>query len=298
MSKSTKTFELEARDFNLAHTLGSGQTFRWRPEPDGAWIGPAGSTLYKLSQQGARLFAKPLAGLVDPETLNRYLGLEASLADIASTFPQDPLLEAAKKQFWGLRLVRQPLFECLISFIVSAASNIPKIMINIDSMCDLGGQAIEKGQQPFCCFPTPAELAAMGEPLLRTTRMGFRAKFVAQVAEIAASGRLDLTELAQLPYPASQQLMTTLPGVGEKVADCVCLFALAQYEAFPVDTWIKRLLVTHYGAPDTSNYGKLAGYARDKFGPNAGYAQQYLYHYARMNSKALYGSHAPGTKPK
>ncbi len=290
----TSSTTLPAEDFSLEHTLESGQVFGWRRVGPDTWEGVLHGSCYRLQQAGEAVKVTTLAGPLERDALQRYLGLDYPLEAILSTFPQDDLLQRSVERCFGLRLLRQPLFECLVSFIVSAANNIPRIKQNLQAACALGGEPCGAS----CTFPSPERLVELGEEALRSTGMGFRARYMWQAALAVASGELDLQAVEQAPYPESKHLLMQLPGVGEKIADCVCLFALGQHEAFPVDTWIKRLLIAYYSAPKRANYAALSAFGRERFGPKAGYAQQYLYHYSRLKAAELFGRSAPGLSAK
>lgn len=237
--------------------------------------------MIKVRQDGRWLFWHSSVGKVDAANLASYFRLDEPFQEIFGSFPEDPYLTRAIQRFWGLRLLRQDPWECLISYILSIASNIPKISRSIEALCRLTGDRLSMDGMVRHAFPPPEAVAALSLRKLESTGMGFRAPYVREAARAASSGEISLKRLLRKPYGEARELLMELPGVGEKVADCVCLFALEKLEAFPVDRWMKRVIEEGYFRGKRISPGGILSWASSYFGPKAGYAQEYLYYDAR-----------------
>ena len=273
---------------DLVSTLFSGQSFRWRRE--GSWShGVVFGNIVRMRQspKGIEFTSAP-----DDETfleplLRDYLGLAADLDDIYAAFVADERLTAAIARYRGMRIIRQDPWECLISFICSSASNIPRISRNVESLCSAFGRPLRIGDYVRNTFPTPQELAEAGEQRLRRLGLGYRAAYVAATANAIAEGKLDLMALREESYEGALDALTTLNGVGDKVANCVLLISLDKLEAFPVDVWVHRALREWYldGRDKSISRKNMRLWAQGHFGPFAGYANQYLFHDRRLKGR-------------
>ncbi len=286
---------------DLQATLDGGQAFRWWPDGAG-WRGVIGRRAVRLTEaEGGILIeavdGRPLEDL--PNTVSRYLSLDVDLARLGSRFADDPCLGPALRGYTGLRLLRQDPWECLSSFICSSISNIPRIKLNIGSVaCELG-ERVGPGNRDFA-FPSAVVVAESGEKRLRRLGLGFRGKFLAQAAATVASGGVDIESLRPASYSDAKAALTSLNGVGEKVADCVLAFSLDKPEAFPIDRWIRRALEEWYGLPPELNNSKAADWARAEFGEYGAIAQQYIFHRERLagRAKAWGGRHVMRALPE
>lgn len=261
---------------NLNETLRCGQSFRWRAEPDGVWRGVIGGAVVRVWQQGDTLACD---SSLPPETVAAYFRLDDALDAIYASFPPDPVLQQAVDTYRGMRLVRHELWDAVLSFLCATNANIPRIDKMLGALAARFGERVGDG---FCALPRPHRLAASSEDELRALGLGYRAAYVLQAAQMVDSGRFDLGELASMEYEAAHARLQALPGVGPKVADCICLFALGWLQAVPVDVWVSRILQAR--RPGLRSYRAMAAFARDWLGPYAGYAQQYLFHYERMRN--------------
>lgn len=268
--------------FSLSDTLKSGQLFHWEAMTfqgiDGyagcigdvgpCWIGQtSGNRVVTLAGREA--------------VVARYFGLDQPMAEIQASFPaDDPVLRAAIDYCPGIRVARQPVWECLATFITSSLKQVTHIRSISMTLRQRYGQRHELAGREFFAYPEPAALAAAGEQNLRQCALGYRAKSLALAGEAIASGRVNLAEIENVAvaHEARAALME-LHGVGEKIANCALLFSCGQWGAFPIDVWIERILREHYRK--RLKGAKLQAWAEDYFGPNAGYAQQYLFHFAR-----------------
>ncbi len=286
MRVSVRVFELE--DFDLDATMRSGQAFRWRQ--DGIqWTGVVGSRWVRLSREAGAtvLRAESFPQCEDWGWLRHYLQFDCSLRDVIDRFPKDPVLLQAVNRWRGLRLLRQDPWECLATFILSSTKQIVQIQQIVAALCDRFGTPIltDPNGIVFRAFPTPTQVAEASEASLRECKMGFRAAHLLACARRVSNGSLDLESLRRRPLEEARAALMDLPGVGPKIADCVLLFALGFQEAFPIDVWVARVLKDHYFAGHPVTLPALRIFAREHFGPQAGYAQQYLFHHIRMLSK-------------
>ena len=270
------------KNYNLALTLASGQAFRWRRTGD-AWTGVIGSRWVRLRQEPGRIAAQTAAPPADWQWLRHYLQIEADLDKILASFPNDPPMRYAVAACPGLRLLRQEPWECMASFICSSAKQITQIGQIVALLCRTFGQPLQvpPGMDPAWAFPTAERLAAASEAELRACKLGFRAPFLSGAARKLAAGEVALSRLGGLPLEEARAALLTLPGVGDKIADCVLLFAYGFQEAFPVDVWIARALQQLYFPKRRPGLPRLRRFSRSHFGPCGGYAQQYLFHYMR-----------------
>ncbi len=270
---------LHVQNFDLASTLDSGQVFHWSREGEG-FSGMIGDQPVRLHQRDENTL------LVSPGSsalVSHYLGLDHDLAAIQKTLPKrDKPLQRALKYAPGLRILRQPMWECLATFITSSLKQVPHIrQISLTLRAKFGVQV----EPELHAYPTPEALAKAGEQALRGCSLGYRAKFLHQTALRIADGTLDLEAISALDDAALEAALCTLPGVGPKIANCVMLFAYERLGAFPVDVWIERALRELYfaDAPDELSSKQLVAFAHQHFGPYRGYAQQWIFHHARTS---------------
>ncbi|MBI5686934.1 MAG: hypothetical protein HZC54_17840 [Verrucomicrobia bacterium] len=273
-----------ARDFYLGHTLECGQAFRWRRLGDGGYEGVVGRAVVRAAQTGNIL---TLTG-APARTLAHYFQLHEDLAAIVRTFPDDPHMRRAVAFGRGMRLLRQEPWECLASFICSSAKQFVQICQVVDSLCRALGEPFEAGGRNEFAFPAAGAVARATHGQLWACKMGFRAKNLLAAARLVDSGRVRLETISAMDYPRAVEELMKLPGVGPKVADCALLFGWGRQEAFPIDVWIERALRRLYFASQRHvTRRRLVEFHRSYFGPYAGYAQQYLFHYVRNNPQSL-----------
>ena len=281
---------------DLSHTLESGQAFRWvrgrSSGPDwGQWFsGVVFSNAVKMRQvpEGVEFHCAPDDESTLEPLVRDYLRLHDDLEAIYRSINIDDRIKSATALYPGMRILRQDPWECLVSFICSATSNIPRISANVEDMATHFGRQIRSSHRVRHAFPTPEGLAEAGEERLRQLGLGFRARYVAAVARMVADGEVDLFALREASYDDALDALVLLPGVGDKVANCVLLFSLDRLEAFPVDIWIERALQEWYigGAGKKLSSRDMRRWAQDYFGPYAGYANQYMFHGRRLQGKS------------
>ncbi len=224
----------------------------------------------------------------DWDWLTDYLQLSLDLSAIVATFPEDPPMRAAVSACLGLRLLRQDPWECLASFILSSTKQIVQIRQIVALLCERYGDPLVSppGHSPLFAFPSAARLTQLSEADLRACKMGFRAPYLRQTARAIVEGNLDLKQVAQMEIISAREELMKLPGVGRKIADCVLLFAYGFQSAFPVDVWVVKALQSLYFPRRRASLKRLHHFAATHFGPHAGLAQQYLFHYMRTVHKA------------
>ncbi len=268
-----KRARIAAPDFNLDLTLNSGQVFHWDRKGNG-YAGVIGDKPLFVEQQGDALLAP--AG--SENLVSRYFALDHPLPEIYRTFPGDPAMTSALEYCRGMRIIRQPVWECLATFITSSM----KQVAHIRQM----SQAIRRGFGAFPAYPTPGRLARAGEEQLRACMLGYRAKNLLATARLVASGAVDLVAIGKLDDDEAHARLRRLPGVGPKVANCVLLFGYGRLKAFPIDVWIGRVLRENYFKRKRNVTEKrLRLFSAAYFGEFGGYAQQYLFHRARMEGR-------------
>ncbi len=273
---------LPVRYYDLAATLDSGQVFRWQRDGE-VWSGVLGQHFLALTQTEKGIHVCAAASVADWNFLREFLQTDVVLADILKTFPDDEPMRAAIASCRGLRLLRQDPWECLASFILSSTKQIVQIRQIVALLCGKFGEpTLGAGAT---CFPTPEKIARLTEADLRACKMGFRAPSLLNAARQIAEGKMDLEKIRALDYAAARAELMTLRGVGGKIADCVLLFAYGFDSAFPVDVWIERALQRLYFPRRRASEKRLRRFAATHFGPHAGYAQQYLFHYMRTKLK-------------
>jgi N-glycosylase/DNA lyase len=274
-------------DFDLEKTLNSGQVFHWE-KIDNGFVGTIGDRAVYVEQRGKLLRVcdgeaqdrsprRPLRRIVA-----HYFALDHSLAEICESFPDDPVMNAARDFCRGLRIIRQPKWECLATFICSSMKQVAHIR-EISAALRKGFGARRKiDSRVLHSFPSPHRIARASENQLRECKLGYRAKHLRATAQLVSSGKCNLEAWSALPDDDLRKNLCALPGVGVKIANCVLLFAYERLRAFPIDVWIERVLRQQY-FPHRGKMSaqRLREFSERYFGEHGGYAQQYLFHHAR-----------------
>ena len=263
---------------NLDLTLQSGQVFHWQQNPDRSWSGCIAGHFARIHENAGHLVIE----VGDELLIKRYFALDHPLGEIYAAFPSDELSQQSLAHCRGLRIIRQPRWECLATFITSSMKQVAHIRSMSLAIRNQFGEAVPSC--PVAAYPSFKTLAQAGVGDLLACGLGYRAKNLLKTAQILTEGKLDLEGIAKLPTKELRLLLMTLPGVGVKVANCVLLFAYERLDAVPIDVWIHRILMVmrkgRKGTPD-----QLARYAQKRLGSYAGYVQQYLFHIARTKEK-------------
>src|SRR6266481_3542542 len=259
-----KLIKIPAPDFDLAMTLNSGQVFHWEPADNG-FVGTIGEFPLYVEQHGgflrakteggapatprARGAAKPGSQELAPalvELVTHYFALDHPLAEICESFPKDPIMNAARDFCRGLRIIRQPKWECLATFICSSMKQVAHIRQISLALRNRFGERRRIGSRVMYTFPSPQRIARASENQLRGCKLGYRAKNLRATARLVSSGKCDLEAWSALSDSDLRKNLCDLPGVGVKSANCVMLFAYERLRAFPIDVWIERVLRQHY----------------------------------------------------
>ncbi len=271
---------------NLAHSLNSGQAFRWRIEKESSqkWFnGIVDNELIKIRRISDEIQLIHNDNFSPIESIFSYLRLDDDLEEIYQSFENDNILSNASRNFSGMRILRQDPWETIISFMLATASNIPRIQRHIEDLSENFGNSLSLNDLERGAFPTPVQLANVGEEKLRQMGIGFRSKNINIVANLVAEKKFDPNKLRTLTYENCLQSLISLPGIGDKVANCIMLFAIDKIEAFPVDVWIERIIKENYLPDPKVSKTVIRSWAQENFGSYAGYANHYLFHSTRTS---------------
>jgi N-glycosylase/DNA lyase len=283
LAASATTLTLRVADYDLAATLASGQVFNWEQTPRG-WMGVVRGRWVCLQSSPAGIHAEVAAPQTEWTWLTDFLQSDVNLAAVLATFPAaDETLQTAVRACRGLRLLRQEPWECLAAFILSSTKQIVQIRQIVRLLSERYGVRVNSGAgaAPTFAFPSADRIAALSEAELRACKMGFRAPYLLAAARRVATGEINLAALREQPLTVARTELLRFAGVGEKIADCVLLFAYGFPEAFPVDVWVQRVLRRYYFRNRRVRPERLRRFIREHFGANAGYCQQYLFHHIR-----------------
>ena len=255
-----------------------GQFFRFFEE-DGVFHAIAADKLIYLENNGENLEIYPVKKADIDDFWSDFLRLDMSYSQIEERFSSDEILKKTVPICRGMRILHQGEFETLISFIISANNNIKRIKKIIEAICAAVGEKKIIGEREYFAFPTPDALSELSVEKLTECGAGYRAPYIRDTAKKIAQG-FDLKCVYEMDYAQAKKYLCTLMGVGPKVADCILLFAYNKFDAFPVDTWVKKILKKLYSF-EPKNNGQAVAFAQERFGQEAGIAQQYLFHYMR-----------------
>ena len=271
--------KIDAPEFDLEKTLNSGQVFHWTAHGRG-FAGTIGESPVYVEQRGAELWATPGQGA----HVRRHFALDHPMADILASFPRDETLRAAIEFSRGIRIIRQPAWECLATFLTSALKQVPHIRAVSLAIRRRFGRHLRLDGIELYAYPRPAVLAEASLESLQACKLGFRAKNLLAAARMVAGGELDLDAIHGLPLAEARTRLSRVPGVGPKIANCVLLFAYERLEVVPVDVWIHRAVSQTYlpGRKQRTHELAVQTFSERFFGPYAGYAQQFLFHHWRM----------------
>jgi N-glycosylase/DNA lyase len=282
--------EISAPDFDLAMTLDSGQVFHWQRAGNG-FVGMIGDLPVYMEREDDLL--KVHCGATPQPTRQRralrgiiahYFALDHRLAEISGSFPNDPVMRAARDFCRGLRIIRQPKWECLATFICSSMKQVAHIRQISLALRKCFGEPRQIDGRTLYTFPSAQRIARASEKQLRACALGYRARHLRATGQLVSSGEADLETWSALSNAELREHLCALPGVGAKIANCVMLFGYERLRAFPIDVWIERVLRQQY-FPRRKKIAaqRLREFAETYFGEHGGYAQQYLFHQARVN---------------
>ena len=271
-----------SEDFEPQHVFDCGQCFRWLREEDGSYTGVV---------QGRVINVKKENDLIIFDNTNKedfeniwfdYFDLRRNYTEIKNELKvMDEYLDKATEFGQGIRILQQDGWEMLISFIISANNRIPMIQRAINNLSERYGKFIgEYRGKKYYAFPTPQELSQVSVEDIRSCQTGFRDKYIKSVVDYVSENNVDVLSYRKLNTDECIKELVKFNGVGPKVADCIALFGMQKYDTFPVDVWVKRVMEEFY-VEDNLSLPKIRKFALEKFGDLAGFAQQYLFYYAR-----------------
>lgn len=280
------------KNFELDHIFECGQCFRWYKEESGSYIGVAKGRVIELEKKDCDVIIYNTTEDDFHSIWLEYFDLNRDYSDIKNSLKKDPILKQAVQYGDGIRLLKQDPFEIIISFIISANNRIPMIKRAIKTISEKWGDKVEYKGKVYYTFPTLEQLSKATMEDLQKCSIGFRAKYIKDTVtklynnniknENSFKEEYDINWIISQEDDLCYKSLQIFNGVGPKVADCIMLFSMGKYSAFPVDVWVKRGMQYFYLAPDVS-LKKIREFGREKFESLSGFAQQYLFYYAREN---------------
>jgi N-glycosylase/DNA lyase len=287
---------------DLQATVESGQSYLWDREDGRMYETTAASggdawywTVLRINGEPELIRVRQRDGYLQWESstdaephLRQLLGLDDDLQSIREQSPDDSVIEDAYDAYWGMRIVRDPPFPTLISFICSAQMRVGRIHGMQQALRQEFGEPVEFDGTTYHAYPTPETLAGASETELRELNLGYRAPYVKQSAAMVADGECAPEDVVGSDYEQARDALTEFVGVGQKVADCVLLFSLGYLEAIPLDTWMETVIEEFYPDCSRDSYEDTSRALRDRLGgAYAGYTQTYLFHYLRSGGRDL-----------
>ena len=273
--------ELNVECFNLKYTLECGQCFRWECIEDNTYIGVIEDRVIKIKQQGNKLLIWSSLTTNLEQAVSKYFDLNKDYSFLEKEIAKiDNNVEESLKYSSGIRILNQPLFETIISYIISANNNIKRISRSVKDISRKYGKKVLFENNEYYLFPTLEEIANITIDDLLECGTGFRARYIKNVINYFLDNKNFLMNLENMDTENARKSLMSLMGVGPKVADCILLFSLKRGEVFPIDVWVKRIMEKLYFKDNTS-IKEISEYAKDKFGKYAGIVQQHLFHNVR-----------------
>jgi N-glycosylase/DNA lyase len=279
--------------FNPEISINSGQVFLWE-KYENSWYGTYGNYILKftITDNEVEFYSTPKL-----DNWQHFIfRLDDNIQDIFANFSSDPILLGLLKKYRGLRLIRQDPYQCMISFACSSNTNISMIRMMLKNLSRKFGIKKEIDNKIFFTFPTMKNLYKASINELCSCSVGYRAKAIKSIAEKVVTGALTVDELYRSNYDESRKILTSVYGIGNKIADCILLFSLEKTEAFPIDVWMGRAIFKYYHRLinkrdatfmnankklSDNQYSILSEIMRNHFGKYGGYAQQYLFYHIR-----------------
>ncbi|NLU52551.1 MAG: DNA-3-methyladenine glycosylase 2 family protein [Clostridiaceae bacterium] len=268
-------------NFNPIHVFECGQCFRWNSLGNNRWFGVAKGHALELEWDGNNLVLHDTTDEQFLKIWSEYFDLNRDYDYIKSKLSEnDPVMAEAIEFGWGIRLLKQDFSEMAISFLISQNNGIPRIKKIIESLSASFGESISYAGKTYYSFPSLERLSRLSCDDLKVIRAGYRDKYIIKTAQQLTTNEVDMKTILEGDNELSRKEILKLFGVGEKVADCILLFSGTRYDIFPVDRWVKRVMAELYLGYEAS-YDELRQFASERYGELAGFAQQYLFYYAR-----------------
>ena len=261
---------------DIDNSINSGQVFLWEKQGSD-WYGIDGQDVLKINKNGV---IKSIRNLKTD-----FFRKNDNIEEIIKSISKDKTVKKAVKEYEGLRLFRQDPFQCLISFIISSNSNIQKIKNSLEKITKKFGKKVKIQNKEFFLFPEPEKMAKATIDEIKSCGVGYRAPFIKEAAKMVILKKIDFEYLKKCDYHEAKKNICLVPGIGNKVADCIMLFSLNKLESFPLDTWMIKILEKYYSKEfkietktiTQKQYELLHEKIVNYFGPYCGYAQQYLF---------------------
>jgi N-glycosylase/DNA lyase len=270
------------KNFSISQIAESGQTFRWDKNDDDSYTIVALGKVINISQNNEDITIEGINEFEYEKTFKNYFDMNRDYSRIIADLKgKDKYLDEALIYGSGIRILNQDVWETIISFIISGNNNIPRIKKSINKISEKYGNFIKEidGKNIFS-FPTPKELSVATVAELRECGVGYRDKYIYETTKMIVNNEINLELTKDMEIDIARNELKKLLGVGNKVADCILLFSLNVSNAFPVDTWVKKILSDYYGVNEKNNK-KINEFANNYFGKSCGIAQQYLFYYVR-----------------
>lgn len=273
----------EVTDFKLSDTFNCGQCFRFNTCDDGGYIGTAHGKTVRITQDNNTVILHNTSERDFYDIWYDFFDFDRDYGSIKSYLAKDgdPIMQNAAEYGSGIHILRQDIWETVVSFIISASNNIPRIKKIIELLCSNFGTPHTYEGNTYYSFPDAHTLAMLSFEELDVIRAGFRTKYILSCAKLADSGEFDLKKLFDMETADAKRELLKIKGVGNKVADCILLFSLNRFDSFPVDVWIKRIMEYCYFDNTPQTIPVIFDFAQKRFGNLGGIAQQYLFYYAR-----------------
>lgn len=273
----------DVKDFVPKHIFECGQCFRWNKEADDSYTGAVFGKILNVRLDGETLYLDN-TNIAEYEGIwSRYFDMDRDYSAIKRRLESmDEHLYEAVRFGEGMRILRQDTFETTVSFIISARNAIPMIKRSVEYLSRHLGEVIgEYKGVKYHAFPTPHALSLAPDEILQASGVAFRKNYIVDTSHMQASNQMDIYKLVNLPTDMARKELMGLPGIGPKVSDCILLFGLGKYDVFPVDVWVNRVMQEFYLHEEIRDLKKIREYSIDKFDELSGFAQQYLFYYAR-----------------
>ena len=282
IQKDNKIIVHDIRDFNITHIFECGQCFRWNREEDGSYTGVVKNKVINVLQQKNTVEFNNI-NTDDFDIIKNYFDFDTDYETIKNTLNTDEIMAEAIKFGEGIRILNQEEWETMISFMISANNRIPMIKKVIENLSVSFGDYIGnyRGKEYFS-FPTAERLSAAPVERILECKTGFRAPRIKAAATRFLYEKDKIYNIKNMSYDEGLAYLKTYKGIGDKVANCILLFSMKHFDTFPVDVWVRRVMQTLYVSKETKD-ADIRKFAENKFGKYSGFAQQYLFYYAREN---------------
>lgn len=271
---------IRTENFDLKQTLECGQCFRWEKSGENKYTGVVEGRALSVRQDGCTFTFEDISRQEFDNKWIHYFDLDRDYGSLIKHLSNDPILKEAADYGKGIRLLLQNEWETTVSFIISSNNNIPRIKKIISSLCIRYGERFESNGEKYYAFPEPEKLAGASCKDMDEIRCGYRSGYILDAAQKVSEGEVRLSEIRKMGYEEGRNELLKIKGVGPKVADCILLYGAGKYESYPVDVWVKKVTERLYLKKDSS-MKEIKEFASSKWSDEAGFAQQYLFYYAR-----------------